>query len=105
MSFRFDAPLDMRMDTTQGETVADFLARASQSEIGEVIKNYGEERFAHAIAKAIVAARGEAILQTQDSLPRSWRKSCARANRASIRRRALSRRYGFMSTTSSKSLR
>ncbi|MDO8347679.1 MAG: 16S rRNA (cytosine(1402)-N(4))-methyltransferase RsmH [Rugosibacter sp.] len=59
MSFRFDAPLDMRMDTTQGETVADFLARASQSEIGEVIKNYGEERFAHAIAKAIVATRGE----------------------------------------------
>ncbi len=59
MSFRFDAPLDMRMDTTQGETVADFLARASQSEIGRVIKDYGEERFAHAIAKALVAARGE----------------------------------------------
>ena len=59
MSFRFDAPLDMRMDTTQGETAADFLARASQSEIERVIRDYGEERFAHAIAKALVAARGE----------------------------------------------
>jgi 16S rRNA (cytosine1402-N4)-methyltransferase len=59
MSFRFDAPLDMRMDTTQGETAAEFLARASQSELEKVIKDYGEERFAHAIAKALVAARGE----------------------------------------------
>jgi len=59
MSFRFDAPLDMRMDTTQGETVADFLARATESELKEVIKNYGEERFAHAIAKAIIVARTE----------------------------------------------
>jgi 16S rRNA (cytosine1402-N4)-methyltransferase len=59
MSFRFDAPLDMRMDTTQGETAAEFLARASQSELEKVIRGYGEERFAHAIAKALVAARGE----------------------------------------------
>lgn len=59
MSFRFDAPLDMRMDTTQGETAADFLARASQSEIERVVRDYGEERFAHAIAKALVAARSE----------------------------------------------
>jgi 16S rRNA (cytosine1402-N4)-methyltransferase len=59
MSFRFDAPLDMRMDTTQGETAADWLARAGQSEIEEVIRGYGEERFAHAIAKALVAARGQ----------------------------------------------
>ena len=59
MSFRFDAPLDMRMDTTQGETAAEFLARGSQLEIGKVIKDYGEERFAHAIAKAIVATRAE----------------------------------------------
>jgi 16S rRNA (cytosine1402-N4)-methyltransferase len=59
MSFRFDAPLDMRMDTTQGETAAEFLARAEQSEIEKVIRDYGEERFAHAIAKALVAARRE----------------------------------------------
>jgi 16S rRNA (cytosine1402-N4)-methyltransferase len=59
MSFRFDAPLDMRMDTTQGETAAEFLARASQSELERVVRDYGEERFAHAIAKALVAARSE----------------------------------------------
>ena len=59
MSFRFDAPLDMRMDTTQGETAAEFLARGSQLEIGKVIKDCGEERFAHAIAKAIIVARTE----------------------------------------------
>jgi 16S rRNA (cytosine1402-N4)-methyltransferase len=59
MSFRFDAPLDMRMDTTEGETAADWLARASQQDIERVVKDYGEERFAHAIAKAVVAARGE----------------------------------------------
>ena len=59
MSFRFDAPLDMRMDTTQGETAADFLAQASQQQLEKVIRDYGEERFAHAIAKALVAARGE----------------------------------------------
>lgn len=65
MSFRFDAPLDMRMDTTQGETAADFLARAEQSEIEEVIREYGEERFAHAVAKALVAARsGQRISST-----------------------------------------
>ena len=49
-SFRFDAPLDMRMDTSQGETAAAFLARADLKEITEVIRNYGEERFAFQIA-------------------------------------------------------
>ncbi|HRF13088.1 MAG TPA: 16S rRNA (cytosine(1402)-N(4))-methyltransferase RsmH, partial [Candidatus Accumulibacter phosphatis] len=56
-SFRYDAPLDMRMDTTQGETAAQWLLRASVQEITEVIRNYGEERFAFQIAKKIVAAR------------------------------------------------
>jgi 16S rRNA (cytosine1402-N4)-methyltransferase len=56
-SFRFDAPLDMRMDTTRGETVADFLARADERHIAEVIRDYGEERFAVQIAKALVARR------------------------------------------------
>ncbi len=56
-SFRFDAPLDMRMDTTQGESAADFLARADVQTIADVIRNYGEERFAWGIANAIVAER------------------------------------------------
>jgi 16S rRNA (cytosine1402-N4)-methyltransferase len=67
-SFRFDAPLDMRMDTTQGETAAEFLARAEIKEITEVIRNYGEERFAFQIAKKIVAARGERPVATTGEL-------------------------------------
>jgi 16S rRNA (cytosine1402-N4)-methyltransferase len=63
-SFRYDAPLDMRMDTTQGETAAEWLARAELREITEVIKNYGEERFAFQIAKKVVAARGEQPIVT-----------------------------------------
>ena len=56
-SFRFDAPLDMRMDTSRGETAADFLARATERQIAEVIRELGEERFAVQIAKALVARR------------------------------------------------
>jgi len=63
-SFRYDAPLDMRMDTTQGETAAEWLARAELREITEVIKNYGEERFAFQIAKKVVAARVEQPIVT-----------------------------------------
>ena len=67
-SFRFDAPLDMRMDTTQGETAAEFLAVAEIRDITEVIRNYGEERFAFQIAKKIVATRGERPLTTTAQL-------------------------------------
>ncbi|WP_219210599.1 16S rRNA (cytosine(1402)-N(4))-methyltransferase RsmH [Variovorax boronicumulans] len=58
-SFRFDGPLDMRMDTTRGESVADWLATAETQQIAEVIRDYGEERFAVQIAKAIDARRQE----------------------------------------------
>ena len=63
-SFRHDAPLDMRMDTTRGETAAEWLARAEVRDITEVIRNYGEERFAFQIAKKIVAARAEQPIVT-----------------------------------------
>ena len=56
-SFRFDAPLDMRMDTSRGESVAQWLSTADCSKITEVIRDYGEERFAGPIAKAIDARR------------------------------------------------
>ncbi|MCO5115002.1 MAG: 16S rRNA (cytosine(1402)-N(4))-methyltransferase RsmH [Burkholderiaceae bacterium] len=56
-SFRADGPLDMRMDPSRGQSAADWLAVASQQQIAEVIRDYGEERFAVAIAKAIVARR------------------------------------------------
>jgi 16S rRNA (cytosine1402-N4)-methyltransferase len=57
-SFRSDGPLDMRMDPTQGESAADFLAHAEEQQLREVIRDYGEERFAKQIAKAIADARG-----------------------------------------------
>lgn len=68
MSFRTDAPLDMRMDTSRGPTVADWLAEASVAQITEVIRDYGEERFAHAIAKALVAARAGRPVATTGQL-------------------------------------
>ena len=58
-SFQHDGPLDMRMDTSSGETAAQWLARAPEQEIAGVLKEYGEERFARRIAGAIVTARAE----------------------------------------------
>ena len=67
-SFRFDAPLDMRMDPGSGMSAADWLATATEGEISEVIRTYGEERFAKSIARAIVAARQEAAIRTTGQL-------------------------------------
>ncbi|MDO9403594.1 MAG: 16S rRNA (cytosine(1402)-N(4))-methyltransferase RsmH [Polaromonas sp.] len=58
-SFRSDGPLDMRMDTTRGQSVAEWLADASIDSMTEVIRDYGEERFAGQIAKAIDRRRQE----------------------------------------------
>jgi len=58
-SFLQDGPLDMRMDTTRGETAAQWLSHAGVDEIALVLKEYGEERFSRRIAAAIVAARTE----------------------------------------------
>jgi 16S rRNA (cytosine1402-N4)-methyltransferase len=58
-SFRHDGPLDMRMDTTRGQSVAEWLATADVAEMAEVIREYGEERFAQSIAKAIDRRRQE----------------------------------------------
>src|SRR3954468_20897812 len=64
-SFRFDGPLDMRMDPTRGESASEFLARATMRELTEVIRDYGEERFAQSIARAIAAARArEPVVRT-----------------------------------------
>ncbi len=67
-SFRHDAQLDMRMDTTQGISAAQWLATASAADIGEVIKKHGEERFAKQIAAAIVAARARGPVDTTRQL-------------------------------------
>jgi len=58
-SFRADAPLDMRMDPSSGESAAQFLARADEREIADVLWKFGEERMSRRIARAIVKHRGE----------------------------------------------
>ncbi len=67
-SFRHDGPLDMRMDPTRGETAGQFLARADEALLTQVIRDHGEERFARAIAKALVARRqgGRAVRSTRE---------------------------------------
>ena len=67
-SFRHDGPLDMRMDPTQGVSAAEWLAMAEEQQIREVIRHYGEERFAKPIAAAIVAARRREPLQRTGQL-------------------------------------
>jgi len=82
-SFLRDGPLDMRMDPTTGESASAFLARADEREIAGVIAEFGEERFAGRIARAIVSARAEAPVDTtarlaeivQGAIPRrTWEK-------------------------------
>jgi len=67
-SFRADGPLDMRMDPTQGASAAQWLAVAEEKQIKEVVRNYGEERFAQQIAAAIVAARRSAPIERTGQL-------------------------------------
>ena len=69
-SFQHDGPLDMRMDTSRGETAAEWLATAAEAEIARVLKEYGEERFAKRIAGAIVRARAEAPIERTSQLSR-----------------------------------
>ncbi len=77
-SFRKDAPLDMRMDTSRGPTAAEWLRDADEAEIARVLREYGEERFAKSVARAIVQARAHAPIATTGELARL----CARAVRS-----------------------
>jgi 16S rRNA (cytosine1402-N4)-methyltransferase len=67
-SFRFDSPLDMRMDTSSGLTAAEWLNQADEKEIAQVVWNYGEERFARQVARALVKARALAPITTTGQL-------------------------------------
>lgn len=67
-SFRHDGPLDMRMDPTRGEDAASWLARVEEKELVRVLRDYGEERFARRIARAIIAARAEEPITTTGRL-------------------------------------
>ncbi|MCU7796807.1 MAG: 16S rRNA (cytosine(1402)-N(4))-methyltransferase RsmH [Candidatus Thiodiazotropha sp. (ex Myrtea spinifera)] len=88
-SFGKDGPLDMRMDTSQGESAATWLARAEAGEIAGVLKTYGEERHAKRIARAIVEARAESPITTTARLAElvskanpSWEKGKHPATRS-----------------------
>jgi len=67
-SYRFEGPLDMRMDPSRGESAAELIARADVRELTEVIRDYGEERFAQSIARAIAQARARAPIATTRQL-------------------------------------
>lgn len=67
-SFSADGPLDMRMDTSGGQSAAQWLAKAKEGEIARVLREYGEERFAGRIARAIVCARNEGPVATTRAL-------------------------------------
>ena len=67
-SFRHSGPLDMRMNQTEGETASDWLTSADEAEITDVLKKFGEERFARRIASSIVKARAEGPIDTTERL-------------------------------------
>jgi len=88
-SFLNDGPLDMRMDTSSGESAADWIARAEEKEIADVIYTYGEERFSRRMAKAIVTKREEEAITTTAQLSKiiaeanpAWEKGKNPATRA-----------------------
>jgi len=67
-SFRSEGPLDMRMDATRGETAAELIRRVSRHELERILREYGEERFAGRIARAIKEAAGDNLLHTTKQL-------------------------------------
>lgn len=67
-SFRADGPLDMRMDPSTGESASGWLNTAPEKQVAEVLRDYGEERFARRIARAIVTVRKQATIKTTRQL-------------------------------------
>jgi 16S rRNA (cytosine1402-N4)-methyltransferase len=83
-SFQRDEPLDMRMDRTGGETAADLVARSTERELADAIFQYGEERFSRRIARALVAARQDAPVDTTGRLAAIVRRAIPRRGPARI---------------------
>ena len=77
-SFQRDEPLDMRMDTSDGPTAAEVIARASERDLADAIFAYGEERFSRRIARALVDARAEAPVETTGRLAAIVRRAVPR---------------------------
>ncbi|MGH8182966.1 MAG: 16S rRNA (cytosine(1402)-N(4))-methyltransferase RsmH [Rhodanobacteraceae bacterium] len=80
-SFQSDAPLDMRMDPTAGESAAEFLAHADEREIADVLFRYGEERMSRRIARALVARRDEAPIHSTRELAELVERTLGRRER------------------------
>lgn len=83
-SFRFDAPLDMRMDRSRGPTAAELLRGADEAQIADVIHEYGEERYARRIARGLVAARAREPLTSTGQLAEAVRRAVPRRGRQRI---------------------
>lgn len=83
-SFRRDAPLDMRMDRTQGQTLAEMLRDVTPESLADVIFNYGEERHSRRIARAIVEACENASMTTTTELAAIVRRAVRHRGRARI---------------------
>ena len=83
-SFRFDAPLDMRMDRSRGPTAAELLRGADESQLADVIHEYGEERYARRIARCLVAARAREPLTSTGQLAEAVRRAVPRRGRQRI---------------------
>lgn len=83
-SFRFDAPLDMRMDREGGITAADIIRDTAQDDLADIIYQYGEERLSRRIAKAIVAARTQAPITNTGQLAEIIRKVVPRSPKDQI---------------------
>ena len=77
-SFQRDEPLDMRMDRSQGDTAADFVARATEGELADTIFQYGEERFSRRIARALVETRRDTPVTSTAQLAAIVRRSIPR---------------------------
>ena len=79
LSFQHDAPLDMRMDPTRGETAADLLRRLPERDLADLIYQFGEERFSRRIARRVVEARQTAPIETTGQLAELVRRCVPRA--------------------------
>jgi 16S rRNA (cytosine1402-N4)-methyltransferase len=92
-SYRFDGPLDMRMDPTRGESAAELIARANVRELTEVIRDYGEERFARSIADAIAARRAVAPIASTRELAQIVREAVGARTRGDWRQDPAARTF------------
>ena len=97
-SFRFDGPLDMRMDPTRGQSVAEWLAEAEVQQIAEVIREYAPLQ-----RRLLLGAKNGVLLQPPQNWPISWLARSRPASRARTLQRAHFRLFGFSSTPSLKS--